>query len=1290
MSNKPNDADAQQSFRVPPYPELPVVRYRDQILEALLKHQVLVIQGETGSGKTTQLPKMILESGLAARGTIGVTQPRRLAALSIADRLREELQNQELVSSKIRFHEEGPADAAIKVMTDGILLQEYHSDPLLKKYSCIMIDEAHERSLNIDILLGICKRILPRRPDFRLLVTSATIDTLAFSRFYNKAPVIEVEGRSYPVEVLHMDEERSQEDLLENCAWAIEELQKQRRDHLLCFLPTERDILDLKELLEGRLGPGFDVLPLFGRMSPSDQRKVYHTGGRIRVILSTNIAETSLTIPGIAYVVDSGLVRISRYHAQNRIQGLPVEKISRAACRQRTGRAGRVKPGVCLRLYTEDDFRERPEYTEPEILRSNLANVVLQLRSLRLPLQHFPFIEAPARSAFSGAFRLLHELRAIESPEPAASVTNIGRKMSRLPLDVSLSRILLEGEKAGILPQVLIVSCALSLQDVRIVPQDEKEKQQARERHAAFRDDRSDFMTLLQLWNAVQLENASQKSWNTLRKYCQYHWLSFLRMREWMELVLQIGRLFRLKKEQLLCEQSEIQPDLLHRALLSGYLGNIARRDEKVQGSWRLPGGREAWIFPGSVMKKRRPEWLVAASVRETSRVFLSMVAPMDPSWIAELVPDLCEVEYYGEEWNPDIGFVETRQQVKFRGMTVETGSRVDLQRINPELAAELFWLQAVVQNGLRKPFAFQKHNAKVLKALQKREEQTRNYGLVPDDLSLLNWYLERSKGICSTKDLSRTIRKEGDEHWRFTEQDWMRSQGLQEWREDFQNRIRIGGKSVSLQYKFDHGKGDDGVSIQFPGGEMLSPARWCLDVEAWRNWLADHVIRTLSKKLQKQIEDSRSKLMSAFCQELEKNPHHSPMLCLYRALRSQLPDMPQYSLPKKWEAHHHLHLQIRRGEQLQVLHIAPWWDAGALALKLWEMREKLGHINWQFSFAHSGGLQGNEGGNSDTSIQGIMISRRGVGVQIHSHDLPGIYNPPDSKVESSSTAFLAQRQLLEQLLGRSETKRELAAWDALAASGVDEESLPIFTLRRTRTSLKSLEDLQKIQTAGTANLGAAAEICAQALTSFPYWFVQSWAWLSSLCRNVADSRALGVWEQLQSLPDYSGASWEPFLRLKLTEAIAGELEWEGGAAGSHSSADRVSSQVSGSAESMPEIQNFQDWQVWYQHFREADDAIRKSRKNRRKEVRRELRRLELEADPPEALLKVLEQLEKSKDAEAIRLEWRLSSMLQELEGEAWRRGVFFGSDRTDAPGPSDSSLDSDHLQKLKQAFGKM
>ena len=621
-----------------------LVEHREEFFELLEKHQVVIVKADTGSGKSTQLPKFLLEwftgknAGAVDGGEnarpfkIGVTEPRRLAAISIADRLREELKDETLVSTKIRFWEQGQSDAPIKVMTDGILLQEFRRDRLFRQYSAIVIDEAHERSLNIDILLGIFKTVLHERPDFKLIVASATLDAKLFEEFYDNSCVMEAEGRTFPVDVEYFFDGglaaraaldtsgKGDSGLLDEARDAILDLETRHRDHLLCFLPTERDIQDLMGELAHELDAAtFDVLPLYGRMSPDEQRRIFKHTGKTRVVLATNIAETSLTIPGIAYVVDTGMARISRYNAQARIQGLPVEEISKASARQRTGRAGRVKPGVCIRLYSPENFEKRDEFTEPEIRRSNLANVVLQLRSLGLELENFPFLQSPPHSAFRGAYKTLFELGALTADNSSGHVTKLGRDMTRLPMDVSLSAVLLRARDLGVLQPALIVCSALSIQDPRVVPNDEPERTRIRQLHRKFCGHKSDFLVYVSMWNAF-CTDWDGKTWNKLRKFCDKNSMHFLRLREWVDLYEQFSRILEVKFENKVCPFDSFHRDNLHIALLSGFLGGIAHRDIE-NGCYRLVSGRETHVFPGSDLYAKSVEKCAKQAARSSRRL---------------------------------------------------------------------------------------------------------------------------------------------------------------------------------------------------------------------------------------------------------------------------------------------------------------------------------------------------------------------------------------------------------------------------------------------------------------------------------------------------------------------------------------------------------------------------------------------------------------------------------------------------------------------------------------------
>lgn len=949
------------------YPELPVVEHREEFFELLEKYQVVIVKADTGSGKSTQLPKFLLEwfAGKAAESAevpfkIGVTEPRRLAAISIADRLREELKDETLVSTKIRFWEQGQSDAPIKVMTDGILLQEFRRDRLFRQYSAVMIDEAHERSLNIDILLGIFKTVLQERPDFKLIVASATLDAKLFEDFYDNSCVMEAEGRTFPVDVEYFFDGGSaaraaldtsgkgDSGLLDEARDAILDLETRHRDHLLCFLPTERDIQDLAGELAHELDSAtFDILPLYGRMSPDEQRRIFKKTEKTRVVLATNIAETSLTIPGIAYVVDTGTARISRYNAQSRIQGLPVEDISKASARQRTGRAGRVKPGVCIRLYSPEDFEKRDEFTEPEIRRSNLANVVLQLRSLGLELENFPFLQSPPHSAFRGAYKTLFELGALTADNSSGHVTKLGREMTRLPMDVALSAVLLRARDAGVLQPALIVCSALSIQDPRVVPSEEPERTRIRQLHRKFAGHKSDFLTFVCMWNAFCAE-WDGKTWNKLRKFCDKNSLHFLRCREWIDLYEQFGRILDVKFENRVCPLDSFHRDNLHIALLSGFLGGIARRDIE-NGCYRLVSGRETHVFPGSDLYGKSVEWMFSAEVRETSRIFLNKGAEIKPEWIMQVAEPFCTRRWFAPMWNQERGFVEAVEEVSFRGLVISRGHRVDYARVNPEECAEIFWREAVVLGQMARPFPFMKHNERVVEDLHALEARKRQFGLAPSEDALVDYYTRIAHKVNSIKTLRDYIAEHTDQFLKFDAKFWLDQSetGVSYTDSGFSNRAfdalakgdkkknatktpepTLGGSIEQFRFEglngasrmvmgemvFDAMRDCDGITLDFPYDLLpdTTPATLALSIHQWREWMEESVIREMPKTAKKQLEGRRTFIDDAFCDKLKENPHKAPLLLLYEVFAGikQLDcDIPTVT-PEK-ENHLRLHMRV-------------------------------------------------------------------------------------------------------------------------------------------------------------------------------------------------------------------------------------------------------------------------------------------------------------------------------------------------------------------------------------------
>ncbi|MCC7199762.1 MAG: ATP-dependent RNA helicase HrpA, partial [Gammaproteobacteria bacterium] len=686
------------------YPEeLPVSQRIDEIREAILQHQVVVICGETGSGKTTQLPKACLEVGRGLRGLIGHTQPRRIAARTVASRLADELGVElgQQIGFKVRFTEKASDRSLVRVMTDGILLAEVREDPDLLRYDTIIVDEAHERSLNIDFMLGYLKRLLPRRPDLRLVITSATIDPQRFADFFDGAPVVEVSGRTYAVETRYRPLGADEDDdldpgLVPGIVAAVEELEREppsSRGDALVFLPGEREIRDTAEALSRAFGPRLDVLPLYSRLAWADQQKVFQSGGRRRVVLATNVAETSITVPGIRAVIDSGLARVSRYSPRSKILRLPVEAVSQASADQRKGRCGRVGPGICIRLYAEDDFNARAPFTPPEILRTNLASVILQMAVLGLgAMDDFPFLDMPDTRQVNDGYRLLQELEAVDDER---RVTELGRTLARLPIDPRLGRMLAEARRFGAVSELLTLVSVLSMQDPRERPAELRGEADAK--HAAFADPRSDFVALLNLWNAWQ-QVKRERSTNQARRWCRDNFLSAARLREWENLRDQLAEV----AEEFEWRESDkpASYEALHRSLLPGLLGSLGEKTE--QGDFLGARGLRFVVAPGTPLKAKPPKWIAAGTLAETQRVFARTVAAIEPAWIETAAHHLVKRSYSEPEWSEERGYVGARETVTLYGLTIAAGRRVNYGAVEPEEARLIFVREALVRGRCR------------------------------------------------------------------------------------------------------------------------------------------------------------------------------------------------------------------------------------------------------------------------------------------------------------------------------------------------------------------------------------------------------------------------------------------------------------------------------------------------------------------------------------------------------------------------------------------------------------
>ena len=699
--------------------ELPVSERREEIREAISQHQVVIIAGETGSGKTTQIPKICLELGRGQEARIGHTQPRRLAARRVAERIADELESElgGLVGYKVRFNDSVAPSTAIKLMTDGILLAELQRDRELRDYDTLIIDEAHERSLNIDFILGYLRALLPKRPDLKVIITSATIDVDRFSQHFDNAPVIEVSGRLFPVEVHYLGDSDGAEDGVEDqIVRAVDGIVAEDfgpRGDVLIFLPGEREIRDLSRRLKG--DERRQILPLYARLSAAEQNRVFKpTGSGMRVVLATNVAETSLTVPGIRYVIDPGTARVSRYSHRTRLQRLPVERISQSSADQRKGRCGRVAAGVCLRLYSEQDFLARPQFTDPEILRTNLAAVVLKMLELGLgDVQKFPFVDPPEGKMVRDGQRLLEELGAISA---RGKLTSLGRKMARLPVDPKLARMVHAAGELKCLEEVLVVVSALAVQDPRDRPAEKRA--QADQAHARFNHPRSDFLSWLNLWNYYE-EQRQSLSQNQFRKLCQREFLSFMRLREWREVHSQLV---------IACRQVQLRPGAafndetdfegVHKALLSGLLGQVAQLDEGRK--YNATRNRSVQIFPGSVLHKKPPKWLVAAEVVETSQVYARQCAAIDPKWLLRINPQILKRHHYEPAWQMRSGRVMAIERVTLYGLTISDGQRIHFGEVNSVAAREIFIRDGLVLGDYRKPPAFLKANLHSIKEVQK------------------------------------------------------------------------------------------------------------------------------------------------------------------------------------------------------------------------------------------------------------------------------------------------------------------------------------------------------------------------------------------------------------------------------------------------------------------------------------------------------------------------------------------------------------------------------------------
>jgi ATP-dependent helicase HrpA len=851
-------------------PELPVSAVRDELARVISEHQVVIVAGATGSGKTTQLPKICLELG---RERIGHTQPRRIAARSVAERIAHELGVElgSVVGYQVRFDDRSARDTRVKLMTDGILLAELQRDRDLRRYDTIIIDEAHERSLTIDFLLGYLKQLLPRRPDLKVIVTSATIDPESFARHFAEpdgtpAPIVEVSGRTYPVEIRYrplvserMDDDEGEpvEDLdyLQGIAAALDELEREDPGDVLVFLSGEAEIRDAQDALSARAHT--EIVPLYGRLSAAEQHRVFDTkrspGIRRRVVLATNVAETSLTVPGIKYVVDAGTARISRYSPRAKVQRLPIEAISQASANQRSGRAGRTSDGIAIRLYSEEDFERRPEFTDPEILRTDLAAVILQMMALGLgDIQAFPFLQPPDKRGVRDGLDLLAELGAIEG----ARLTDVGRMLTQLPVDVRFGRMLVEAKRQGVVREVAIIVAGLSIQDPRERPVEKRP--QAYQLHARFTDPTSDFITLLNLWNHLEKEQRERSS-SAFRRMCKAEYLNYLRVREWQDLYRQLLR--AAKQLGITPGAPSTDADAIHRSLLAGLLSRLGMRDREKK-DYQGARGQRFVVFPGSALAKKTPEFVMAAELVETSRLFARTVAAIDPAWAEKLAGDLVKRSYSEPHWSKKQGSAAAWERVTLFGLPIVARRRIQLSRVDPEEARELFLRHALVDGDWPYPvrgnalYDFDRRNRELRRELGMLEERARRRDILSDDEAVVDFYRERVpddiRDVRSFERWWKDARRSRPELLTITRADLLDEEDEALDPHAFPDRVH----GLTLRYRFEPGADDDGVTVEVPLERLAtldgSPFEWL--VPGMREELVAALLKALPKAIRKNV----------------------------------------------------------------------------------------------------------------------------------------------------------------------------------------------------------------------------------------------------------------------------------------------------------------------------------------------------------------------------------------------------------------------------------------------------
>ncbi|ENW94850.1 ATP-dependent RNA helicase HrpA [Acinetobacter sp. NIPH 298] len=861
--------------------DLPVTRYADRLIEAIQKHQVIIVAGETGSGKTTQLPQIAMLAGRGLTGMIGHTQPRRLAARSVSQRIAEEVGEKlgESIGFKIRFNEQGSQDSIVRLMTDGILLAELTNDRFLSKYDTIIIDEAHERSLNIDFIMGYLKQLLPKRPDLKVIVTSATLDVNRFSQYFYNAPVFEVEGRSFPVELRYRpiselnivgsdDDEFDdfEENLPRAVVQAVEECfadadSKGHPEHadILIFASTEQEIRELQETLQ-KFGPRHtEILPLYARLAIAEQQKIFSPSGKgRRIIIATNVAETALTVPNIRYVIDSGFARLSRYNYRSRVQRLPIEAISQAAANQRKGRCGRIAAGVCIRLYSEDDFLSRPEFTEPEIKRTNLASVILQMQSLGLgDLEDFDFIEPPDFRLVNDGRKLLVELGAYNEHTQSAhkkkgGLTKIGQMMARMPIDPRLARMIIGGAHFGVLKEILVIVSALAVQDPRERPADKQ--MQADQKHALFKETDSDFLFYLKLWDTLQTSPETQSE-SKRRQFARNHFLSWLRLREWKQTYQQLVELAEGLK--LSFNEKPANYENLHRALLTGLLSFIANKTDE-RNTFMAVRQQKAKVFPASTLHKTNTAWVMAFEMVETSQVYLRTLAKIDPEWILLAAGDLLKHHYFEPHWSKKAGIVNAYDQISLFGLIIEPKRLINFEKVDQAAAHEIFLRDALTTGHLGITPPFLKHNLLKLEEVERVEDKLRRRDLVVDEETIYQFYANKVPTEIASRrsfeDWRATVEPEHPRYL-FVDDDalWMNDRPTTQ---QFPDYLHNGQLRLAASYRFDPSHDEDGATVKIPVQALaqVDENQWSWGIPGWRQNLIEALLKALPKDKRRNI----------------------------------------------------------------------------------------------------------------------------------------------------------------------------------------------------------------------------------------------------------------------------------------------------------------------------------------------------------------------------------------------------------------------------------------------------